>query len=311
MPQLSSTSDLRAGFLQASPELQQRLMQEAELLPQQQNYQQQQQQQLQQQHGGQLGSGSPQSSPSIGGFGPRLAHATTRLSDFDLSSHANSTTSRFSIAETATSIGSGPPRGGMAAAAQVHPAAPPPRLATTIGFSNPMGVWSAGQLSNANQAASAQTWQPHSVQAAADVRHVPGGASPDLLQQQQQPRDSMPAADAQAASMRYGSSMSAGTSPPQHQQQGAVQHAMQQSTSLPASEPEQQPQAPYVQWQNPQLLAPDQQQQWQQCQQLQQQHHQQQTALPSAAPDSALPQWAAFPTGELLKALSTSPCQCF
>lgn len=216
-PYLGSASELRTGFLHAPPELQQQLMQEAGQLRQQQLQHQQRQQH---QRAGKLVGESPQSSPSIGGFGPRLALATARLSDFELNSRANSTNSRFSAAETSTSSGS---------AAPPHSEAPPPRLATTIGFSNPVGVYpdalSAGQQGGAvAQAAGPQPWQhPNSMGVAASLRQSRGGASPDALLQQ--PIEATPAADAQAASAQYGTSLLAGSSP-QLQQQVIVRASM-------------------------------------------------------------------------------------
>ena len=182
--QLSSAGDLRTGFLQAPPEVQQQLMQEASMLRQQQ-WQQQQQQQQQQQHPrvGQLIGDSPQSSPSSGCFDPRLAHATARLSDFDLSSRANSTNSRFSTGETMTSSSS------LTAPLGALPPPPtgtqPSGLATTLGFNNPVGVYdalSAGQLGDyASHPMGSQTWPPQGSSMSALLHPA---ASSDYVQQQ-------------------------------------------------------------------------------------------------------------------------------
>lgn len=81
--------------------------------------------------------------------------------------------------------------------------------------------------------------------------------------------------------------------------QAAAREAMQQSTLLPASEPELQQQTQYLQWHSSQLPAPHQQQQrWQQ--------QQQQEPPPAALGADALQQWAGMPAGELIRSTNAA-----
>ena len=313
IPQLSSASDLRAGFLQAPPEVQQQLMQEASMLRQQQWQQQQQQHHP---RVGQLIGDSPQSSPSSGCFDPRLAHATARLSDFDLSSRANSTNSRFSTGETMTSSSSlTAPLGAL----PPQPAgAQPSGLATTLGFNNPVGVFdalSAGQQGEyASHPVGSQTWPPQGSCVSALLHPA---APPEYMQQPVQA--GFPAGPLQHMQVK-GSIVQRSrwqhTAGQHFGMKGVLRPArlcicvacsmtslhcmLQEAAGGPPAggaglvqhdavlRPGQQAHLPYAQWQSQQPLpAPQQQHQWQQ-----QQQQQQLQQLPPALSDSVMRDWA-------------------